>query len=65
MVKFGSWNVRTMYRPGATCEVERELKKYNETTSLQEIRWPGIEECELEHRKLFYMAEVMVDVRRA
>ncbi len=38
----GTWNVRTLYRPGALTELTRECDKYNwDVIALQEIRWSG------------------------
>ncbi|XP_072403142.1 uncharacterized protein [Diabrotica undecimpunctata] len=39
---FGSWNVRTLNRPGAQTALLQELKRYNlMITALQETRWLG------------------------
>ncbi len=38
----GTWNVRTLYRPGALTELTRECDKYIwDVIALQEIRWSG------------------------
>lgn len=41
-MRFGTWNVRTLYRAGAAEELTRELVEYQmDITAIQEIRWPG------------------------
>lgn len=40
--KIGSWNVRSLYRPGALTELKSQLLKMNlDITAVQETRWTG------------------------
>ncbi|XP_045494840.1 craniofacial development protein 2-like [Colias croceus] len=54
--RFASWNVRSLYRPGAIYQLLTELKRYHITiAALQEVRWPGNGECALDDGfMLFY-----------
>ena len=53
--KFGTWNCRTLKRPGSTTELEKEIQKYGiDIAALQEIRWPGTGDCELEKGVILY-----------
>jgi exonuclease III len=39
-MKFGTWNVRSLYRSGSLKTVARELRKYKlDLVGLQEVRW--------------------------
>jgi exonuclease III len=39
-MRFGTWNVRSLYRPGSLKTVARELGKYKlDLVSVQEVRW--------------------------
>jgi hypothetical protein len=39
---FGTWNVRTMLRPGSIIELMLQIKQYNiHDMSIQETRWQG------------------------
>jgi hypothetical protein len=39
-----TWNIRSLFRPGASRTLENELKRYRvETAALQKIRWRDIE----------------------
>jgi exonuclease III len=41
-MRFGTWNVRTLYRVGAIKSVVRELEKYKlDLVGVQEVRWEG------------------------
>ena len=41
-MRFGTWNIRTLYRAGAAEELTQELVEYTmDITAIQEIRWPG------------------------
>ena len=41
-MKIGCWNVRTMYTPGKTAVVTREMRKYDiEILGISELRWTG------------------------
>jgi hypothetical protein len=48
-VRFGTWDVRSLYRSGSLETVARELGKYKlELVGVQEVRWDkgGIERAE-------------------
>lgn len=55
-IRFTSWNVRSLYRPGAIYQVTKELQNYGiAIAALQEVRWPGNGECALDSGfTLFY-----------
>jgi exonuclease III len=39
-MRFGMWNVRSLYRPGSLKTVARELGKYKvDLVGVQEVRW--------------------------
>jgi exonuclease III len=39
-MRFGLWNVRSLYRTGSLMMVSRELSKYNlDIVGVQEVRW--------------------------
>jgi hypothetical protein len=41
-MKFGTWNIRSMYRAGSLLTVSNELTKYKlELVGMQEVRWEG------------------------
>jgi hypothetical protein len=41
-MRFGLWNVRTLYRAGSLMTISRELSKYKlDLVELQEVRWEG------------------------
>jgi exonuclease III len=41
-MRFGTWNVRSLYRVGAIKSVVRELEKYRlDLVGVQEVRWKG------------------------
>jgi hypothetical protein len=41
-VRFGLWNVRTLYRAGSLMTVSRELVRYKlDLVGVQEVRWEG------------------------
>jgi hypothetical protein len=41
-IKFGMWNVRTLYRAGSLKTVARKLVKYNlDPWAVQRVRWVG------------------------
>jgi hypothetical protein len=48
-VRFGTWNIRSLYRPGALKVVARELEKFKlDLVDIQEVRWEksGTEQAE-------------------
>jgi hypothetical protein len=41
-MRFGTWNVRSMYRAGSLRAVAEEISKYNlHLVGVQEVRWDG------------------------
>jgi hypothetical protein len=41
-MRFGLWNVRSLYRAGSLMTVSRELSKYKlDLVGVQEVRWKG------------------------
>jgi hypothetical protein len=41
-MRFGTWNVRSMYRAGSLRAVAGEISKYNlDLVEVQEVRWDG------------------------
>jgi exonuclease III len=41
-MKFGTWNVRSLYRAGSLMTVSRELSRYRlDIVGVQEVRWEG------------------------
>ncbi|CAG4962688.1 unnamed protein product [Colias eurytheme] len=54
--RLASWNVRSLYRPGALYQVNRDILKYGVgIAALQEVRWPGKGECNVDNDSvLFY-----------
>jgi len=39
-MRFGTWNIRTLYKPGSSQCVLEEISPYNvDIVGLQEIRW--------------------------
>jgi exonuclease III len=41
-MRFGTWNVRSMYRAGSPRAVAEEISKYNlDLVGVQEVRWDG------------------------
>jgi exonuclease III len=41
-MRFGTWNVRSMYRVGSLRAIAEEMSKYNfDFVGVQEIRWDG------------------------
>ncbi|XP_045496887.1 craniofacial development protein 2-like [Colias croceus] len=58
-LRLASWNVRSLYRPGAIYQVHRELQRYRiGIAALQEVRWPGNGECNIDGKAtLFYSGD--------
>jgi hypothetical protein len=40
-MRFGTWNVRSLYRAGSLRTVAEEVSKYVRFTGVQEVRWGG------------------------
>jgi exonuclease III len=41
-MKFGTWNVRSLYRASSLVTVSKELSKYKlDLVGVQEVRWEG------------------------
>jgi exonuclease III len=41
-MRFGAWNVRSLYRVGSLMTVSRELSRYRlDLVGMQEVRWEG------------------------
>lgn len=54
-LRFGTWNIRTLYRAGALQTLTNELKRYRmDIVALQEIRWTGNGEQKLDDYMLLY-----------
>jgi hypothetical protein len=42
-MRFGTWNVRSLYRAGSLRAVAEEILKYKlDLTEIQEVRWDGV-----------------------
>jgi exonuclease III len=56
-MRFGTWNVRSLYRSGSLNTVARELGKYKlELVGVQEVRWDKGSTERAEDYKFFYGA---------
>jgi exonuclease III len=43
-MRFGTWNVRSMYKAGSLRAVEEEISKYRlDLVGVQEVRWGGVD----------------------
>jgi exonuclease III len=41
-MRFGTWNIRSLYRAGSLMTVSRELSRYRlDLVGVQEVRWEG------------------------
>jgi hypothetical protein len=41
-MRFGTWNIRSLYRVGSLMTVSRELSRYrSDLVGVQEVRWDG------------------------
>jgi exonuclease III len=41
-MRFGTWNIRSLYRVGSLMTVSRELSRYRlDLVGVQEVRWEG------------------------
>jgi exonuclease III len=57
-MRFGTWNVRGLYRSGSLKTVARELEKYKlALVGVQEVRWDKSGTERAEDYKFFYGAE--------
>jgi exonuclease III len=42
-MRFGTWNVRSMYRAGSVRIVREDISKYKlDVVRIQEVRWDGV-----------------------
>jgi exonuclease III len=56
-MRFGTWNVRSLYRSGSLKTVARELGKYKfDLVSVQEVRWDKGGTDRAENYTFFYGA---------
>lgn len=54
-MRFGTWNIRTLYKPGSLQCVLKEINRYNvDIVGLQEIRWPGSGNLKSENMTVFF-----------
>jgi exonuclease III len=54
-MRFGTWNVRSLYRAGSLKTVARELRKYKvDLVGVQEIRWEKSDTERAEDYTFFY-----------
>ncbi|KAF0713600.1 craniofacial development protein 2-like, partial [Aphis craccivora] len=54
-IKIGTWNVRTLNKPGALQYLLDAIKKYNTNIlALQEIRWPNDGNMKKDDKTIFY-----------
>lgn len=50
----GTWNVRTLYKPGAALDLVRELEKYKmKCVTLQEVRWEDVGTTKISQTTIF------------
>jgi exonuclease III len=41
-MRFGTWNIRSLYKAGSLVRVSKELSKYKlDLVGVQEVRWEG------------------------
>ena len=56
-LRLGTWNVRSLYRPGYARTLVEEIMRYRmDITALQEIRWTGEGNCTINGYKIIYSA---------
>lgn len=57
--RIGTWNIRSLFKPGALKSISDAIKKYKNVliTALQEIRWPGEGSVKTEGMTLFYSGD--------
>jgi len=54
-LSFGTWNIRTLFKPGAAQCLVKEIRKYNlGMVVLQEIRWDDKGTLDLQDMNIFY-----------
>jgi exonuclease III len=54
-MRFGTWNVRSLYREGSLKTVSRELCRYKlDLVGVQEVRWEGSGTEPAEEYTFFY-----------
>jgi exonuclease III len=54
-LRFGTWNVRSLYRAGSLKTVARELRKYEvDLVGVQEIKWEKLDTERAEEYTFFY-----------
>jgi len=54
-LRFGTWNIRTLYQPGAVLALVKEFNKYMlEILAIQEIRWSGQGSTEIGNAIIFF-----------
>jgi len=54
-IKIGTWNIRTLYKPGALRNINSEIAKYKlHIVALQEIRWLGNGNVQAKNATVFY-----------
>jgi hypothetical protein len=52
-MRFGLWNVRSLYREGSLMTVSRELARYKlDLVGVQEVRWEGFDNERFNLKKL-------------
>jgi len=53
--RFGTWNIRSLYKPGALKCITSVIKEYNvELVALQEVKWPGSGHHKSDNMTVFY-----------
>jgi len=54
-LSFGTWNIRTLFKPGAAQCLVKEIRRYNlGVIALQEIRWNDKGTLDLQDTTIFY-----------
>jgi exonuclease III len=54
-MRFGTWNVRSLYRVGSLMTAARELSRYRlDLVGVQEVRWEGSGTVPAGEYKVFY-----------
>lgn len=56
-LRFGTWNVRTLFKPGAVGTVVKEIERYKlGVVALQEMRWKNTGSMQISNTTLFFGA---------